>query len=89
MPLTISSFLRDETFVLLVKEVASELYLDDIEKKKREKKKRNEEYTDMICEKREEKRIEAHACVCMREKEIDSRTSVRVTEYIRMIFTTR
>lgn len=43
----------------------------------------------MICEKREEKRIEAHACVCEREKEIDSRTSVRVTEYIRMIFTTR
>lgn len=59
-----------------------------LRKKKREKK-RNEEYTDMICEKREEKRIEAHACVCVREKEIDSRTSVRVTEYIRMIFTTR
>lgn len=38
MPLTISSFLRDETFVLLVKEVASELYLDDIEKKKKREK---------------------------------------------------
>lgn len=87
MPLTISSFLRDETFVLLVKEVASELYLDDIEKKKREK--RKETKNTRICEKREEKRIEAHACVCVREKEIDSRTSVRVTEYIRMIFTTR
>lgn len=40
MPLTISSFLRDETFVLLVKEVASELYLDDIEKKKERKEKK-------------------------------------------------
>lgn len=64
-------------------------YISMILRKKKREKKRNEEYTDMICEKREEKRIEAHACVCEREKEIDSRTSVRVTEYIRMIFTTR
>lgn len=87
MPLTISSFLRDETFVLLVKEVASELYLDDIEKKKKrekEKKRRIHGYARKG-KKKELKRMR----VCVREKEIDSRTSVRVTEYIRMIFTTR